>query len=87
MIIKAFFALEVNLFEILKFRTSMFFWVIISHLCYPKQEIHISKRKRKRDLQLQCCEFLRLRLLYLSKSLFKLEQKICNRETRIFLYS
>jgi hypothetical protein len=34
-IIKVLFALVVNLFEILKSRTSLFFGVIISHFHYP----------------------------------------------------
>jgi hypothetical protein len=46
-IIKVLFALEVNMFEILKFWISLFFWAIICHFRYPKQAIHISQIKRK----------------------------------------
>jgi hypothetical protein len=61
---------EVNLFLIMKFRTS---------LC----SVYLKERKNK-DLQPSCCEFLRMRSLNLSNSLLKLEQKIYDRRTRFF---
>jgi hypothetical protein len=39
--------LEVNLFVILKFRTSLYFGVNISHFLYPKVAFHISKINKK----------------------------------------
>jgi hypothetical protein len=84
-IIIVLFALEVNLFEILKFWITLFFGVIISHFRYPKQTIHISKTKIKTRSTTLCCEFLRLRSLYWSNSLLKLNQKIYYKQTKILI--
>jgi hypothetical protein len=59
------YVLQVNLFVFPKFWIRLYFGVNISHLLDPKDVFHINKRKikRKGDLQLSCCEFLRLRSL------------------------
>jgi hypothetical protein len=82
--IKELSVLEVNMFVILKFWTSLYFGINIFHFFYQKYAFHILKRENV-DLQLSCCHFLSLRSLNLSNSQLKLEQKICDTHTRFFM--
>jgi hypothetical protein len=86
-IIKALFDLEVNLFEILKFWTSLFSRSLSPTSVIQNRRSIYQKESEKRDIQLSCFEVLHSRSLYLSNSLLKLEQKICNKQTRFFGYS
>jgi hypothetical protein len=72
--------LEVNLFVILKFWTSLYFGVNISQF-QNRRSIYL-KEIEKGDPQLSSCEFWSLRSLNLSNGLLKFEQKICGRQTR-----
>jgi hypothetical protein len=84
-IIKELFVLELNLFGILKFWTSLVSGSLSpTSFIQNKLSIYL-KESDKRNLQILCCEVLRLRSIYLSKILLKLEQKIYNKHTRIFL--